>query len=183
MKLVLIGHSGSQFLVPASMYLVQKYMPMVELIGLNYQGNINDWSKYVADYLKTLEDEYIIFALDDYLLNNYLENGDFRYLFVAHEGFDNLKLCQCTPEEQEAYPVTTQYTIWKRKVLINILEHTTTPWDFEVKGSKIFKEKGYMADQVPLLNYDVHSGLSKRWEGVRLNGLNEEDIKIVQSLI
>ena len=33
------------------------------------KGGVSSWSKYIVDYLNGIEDEYIIFALDDYFLS------------------------------------------------------------------------------------------------------------------
>jgi len=185
LKIILIGHPGSQHIVKASTYLTAKYLPGFSITYLNYEGEINGWSKYVADYLKTLDDDKIIFALDDYLVSKEIDQ-------VLYEGYlevlDNVintvcaKLCTSTKEEHEEYPVTTQYCIWKRKDLIEILEHTTSPWDFEMRGSSIFRllnKLCYWRD-IPALEYDVHSALSNRWQGINLTGLKEEDINYLK---
>jgi len=178
MKIILIGYPGSQKLVPASKYLVDKYLTGFDVVWLNYTGEIEGWSKFVADYLQKLEDEKIIFALDDYLIA-----GTLQLLDVNFGQEVCAKLCYCTPEENEEYPVTTQYTLWNRKYLISLLEQTTNPWDFEIRGSRIFKATGMKMAHRPCLKYNVHSALSKGWEGVKLDGLNDEDIKEVQKRI
>lgn len=93
------------------------------------------------------------------------------------------KLCLCTEQENEEYPVTTQYTLWNREYLISLLEQITTPWDFEIKGSLLFKEQGKKMLHVPVAHYFTNSSLSSRWEGIRLDGLSEEDVKIIQQFI
>ena len=182
MKLLLIGYPGSQKIRKATEYLIKKYLPF-DITYLNYQGEIKDWSKAVSNLLKSIDDKYIILALDDYLLNAPINKAIFKRALQALGTYQNVKLCDCTGEEQEQYPVTTQYTIWDREILIEILGQTTTPWDFEMNGSRIFKEKGYKANKMPALSYYTNSSLSKRWEGVRLDGLNEEDINKVQELL
>ena len=90
-----------------------------------------------------------------------------------------MKLSESTWEEHQGYPVTTKYTIWNRQELIDLLSQTTTPWDFEINGSKLFKGKSNLAT---CIHYDNHSSLSGRWKGVNWNGVKEEDLKIIQNL-
>jgi hypothetical protein len=168
-KIVLVGYPGSQHIVPASKYLVNKYLPGYEAIYLNYTGAIEGWSKFVADYLKGLDDEKVIFALDDY----FISGADLDKLKVAWKWGDWVKLCETTEQEHEQYPVTTQYTIWTRELLIHILESTTTPWNFEMTGGKYIN---FTPDVYTCIYYDVHSALSNRWEGIHLDGLKHEDI-------
>jgi hypothetical protein len=178
MKLILVGYPGSQKIRKASEYLVKKYTDF-DVHWLVYGGEIQGWSQFIADYLKGLTDERIIFALDDYLISDYFDMG----LDLTMGDAVCVKLCEATAQENEEYPVTTQYCLWDREYLISLLEQTTSPWDFEIRGSRIFKEQGKELLHLPVLKYNTHSALSKRWEGVRLDGLNEEDIKEVQKLL
>lgn len=178
MKILLIGYPGSQKVVPASKYLVNKYLKGFDVYWQNYTGEINGWSKYVANCLKNITDEQVILALDDYLIAGTLQLLDINLAQAVCA-----KLCFCTEQENEEYPVTTQYTLWNRTYLIGLLEKTTTPWDFEITGSDIFKQENKQMIHRPVLKYNVHSALSKRWEGIDLKGLNEEDVKEVQKCI
>lgn len=175
MKIILVGYPGSQHIVPASKYLTNKYLPEFDVTYLNYTGEINDWAKFVADYLETIEDDKIIFALDDYLVAGQMDMDIFddledRLLTCA-------KLCHATNQENNEYPVTTQYTLWYRPVLIDCLRSINTPWEFEaikLGGTEIFGNA---------LPYYTNSCLSKRWNGIDLTGLSEEDRKEVEKLI
>lgn len=170
-KIILVGYPGSQHIVPVSRYLVEKYLPRFDVIYLNYEGEISGWSKFCADYLETLEDEKVIFSLDDYLVSG----ADLTKLRKAFSLGPCVKLCRSTPKEDVEYPVTTQYTVWDRILLIDILLKTTSPWDFEVNGSKLFTD----GETSTCVYYDVHTALSKRWEGVKLDGLSYEDINYI----
>ena len=177
MKLILVGHPGSQKIVPASKYLVKKYLPKFETIYLNYKGRINGWGTYIAGFLQYLTDEEIIFALDDYLISEPIDRT--KYLHARIDiGGDAVcvKLCHATPEENLEYPVTTQYTLWNREYLIGLLMRTYTPWRFEIEGSKMFDKTCLHR---PCIKYFTNSSLSSRWEGVRLDGLKTEDINYI----
>ena len=165
-KIVLVGSPRSQEIVPLSKYLVNKYLPY-EVVFLNHEGELNNWSKFVADYLETLPDEKVIFGLDDYLLCG----ANLGELELADGPC--VKLCETTWDEHKEYPVTTQYTLWDKQLLISILRQTTSPWDFEVNGSKLLPIKPAVKT---CIYYDTHSALSGRWEGINFNQVKAEDI-------
>lgn len=182
MKVILVGHPGSQHIVRASKFLVKKYLPF-EATYLNYEGPIEGWAKFVADHLEGLKDDLVIFALDDYLLSAPLDEELFAQ---GIQRFDAkkvacVKMCKSTGEEHRGYPVTTQYTIWRRQFLIWLLRQVGTPWEFEIRGSEIFRAtKNVSVCYAGMLDYPVHSCLSKRWEGVRTEGNKNEDIEFLK---
>lgn len=173
----MIGYPGSQKIRQGQEYLVKKYTTF-EPIYLNYQGPVEDWSKYLVGVLSMFKDKYIIFGLDDYLISHRM----MPLYPVLDEGIACAKLCECTESENEEYPVTTQFTFWNRETLIWLLEQTTTPWDFEINGSKIFKQNNLKMQHWPILQYYTNSSISSRWSGIRYEGLNEEDINEIQKL-
>lgn len=173
MQIILVGYPGSQHIVQASNYLIRKYLPGFVPTFLNYEGRIEGWSNFCADYLENLSDEKIIFTLDDY----FVSGASLIELKRAMKEGPCVKLCVTTEEEHLAYPVTTQYTIWDRKLLISILRNTTTPWDFEINGGH------FIGDIKPTVHtciyYDVHTALSARWKGIKVDGLSYEDINYI----
>jgi len=184
MKTILIGYPGSQVIVPASKYLTKKYLPEFDITYLNYEGPISGWAEYLANYLThDVKDQHIIFSLDDYLISGPIDS---QHFLLAESYIKNnqkvkcIKLCHSTPEEHQEYPCTTQYTIWDRDYLIWLLGQIKlsirTPWEFEINGSKIIT--GVM--QVPCIDYFTNSSISGRWEGVRLDGLKQEDINYLR---
>ena len=179
-KIILVGHPGSQQIVKVGKYLLGKYMPNFEAHWLSHDGNIDEWSNHIRIYLKSLEDEFIVFALDDYLVSGF--NKDIYTLAKArlkHE-IVAVKLCETNPQEQAEYPVTTQFTVWRRTSLMNLLEWTTNPWDFEVSGSRRFPEMNMESlHGYPAITYDTHSALSKKWEGVNWKGVKAQDMEYI----
>lgn len=191
MIVVLIGYPGSQKIVKASRWLTGKYLKPMCVIYLNYVNEIGGWARYVSAFLSFLQDEHIIFALDDYLIaDDYDKVGLFDAMVeINKEDVACVKLCKSTPQEHFEYPITTQYCIWKREYLISLLRRPgiETPWEFEITGSKIFKMESRMSYakkvvHIPCLKYFTNSSISARWEGVRLDGLKEEDIKELKQL-
>ena len=186
MKVILIGYPGSQIIVPASRYLASKYLPGFDLHYLNYVGDKEGWSRFVGTYLTHFNDEFVIFALDDYLLAEPLNKQVYDYGMERLKNDSTVmavKLFECTPEEHESYPVTTQYTIWRREKLIELMVRTRDPWHFEMTGSRIFSTMGWKSVHLyPALKYNTSSALSNRWSGIRWDGVKEEDLKIIQNL-
>jgi hypothetical protein len=178
MKVFLVGYPGSQIIVPASRYLTTKYLPAYfKVTYLNYKGPIKEWASSLVTFLSFLTDEKIIFALDDYLLAAPIDLGKYGDAEAEVKGdVVCVKLCKCNEKDQKEYPVTTQYCIWNREYLIDLLKEVTTPWEFEIKGSKIFGKTSIVRE---CLDYFTNSSLSSRWKGVRLDGLNMEDINIL----
>ncbi len=192
LKVVLIGHPASQKIVPASKYLTGRYLDVIrnsyphthklfDIIYLNHRGAPENWAHYVATFLEYFEDEHVILALDDYLLADFIDMDAYTKAVVDVTG-DAVcaKLCECTAEEHIGYPVSTQYTIWNREFLIKLLKAVRTPWEFELRGSEIFKQHGMVALYRPCLKYFTNSCLSSRWEGIRLDGLKDEDINYLK---
>ena len=181
MLIILIGYPGSQHIVPASRYLAKKYLPGFDIIYFNYTGEINGWSKYLADYFLKLTDKYVIMALDDSLLIGPINIDIYNSaLNKMSEEVVCIKLCSNTPEELEEYPVTTQYCIWDREFLIKLLSETSSPWDFEMRGSMIFKTWDKKTLVETCLDYPVNSALSNRWQGVKTESNNPDDIKYLR---
>lgn len=179
MKCLLIGYSGSQRIVPASKFLTDKYLPF-NCTYINYKGDVNKWSTFLAGYLTALTNKHIIFALDDYLISDAIDMEAFNSgkLYLSDEVVC-VKLCECTPQEHAEYPVTTQYTIWDREYLIELLGKVENPWQFEIFGSRLFDKKVH---HQPCIKYFTNSSISSRWEGVRLEGLKEDDITELKRL-
>lgn len=180
MKIILIGYLGSQIIVPASKYLTSKYLKGFDIVYLNYTGAISGWSNFLSAYLSTLTDENIIFALDDYLVAAPIDINKYNSA-LSEMGGDVVcvKLCKSTLQEHEEYPVTTQYTIWNRNYLIELLSQPEikNAWDFEMKGSKIFNKKCLLRT---CIDYFCNSSISGRWNGVRFDGLKEDDVKYIK---
>jgi hypothetical protein len=177
-KTILIGYPGSQCIVKASKFLTDKYLPSYfDIYYKNYEGPIEEWAEYVKSLLRGAPDDKVIFSLDDYLIADHIDIA--KYHAAEHELTGDVvcvKLCQSTEQEHRDYPVTTQYCIWDREYLFNLLGKVRTPWEFEIKGSRIFDKQVLLR---PCLNYHTNSSISARWQGINFEGLKPDDIKIL----
>ncbi len=178
MKCILVGYKLSQCVVPVNKYLAAKYLKGFDMVYLNYEGLIQDWGKQLAEFLKEFTDDYIIFSLDDFFVS---EPIDMKVYLEAEKQLGGevvcVKLCHATQQEHLEYPVVAQYCLWNREYLIWLLSQCTRPWDFEFDGMKLFKKKVLLR---PCIVYDTRSAISGRWHGIRLDGLNDEDISYIK---
>lgn len=192
--------------------MVDKYLPKeFDVYWLNY-GKYNDklfrgkyveldyrqldgayaWARYIKEYILKLEDEKIIFSLDDYLLTKPLKIekynqlvdainneivcarlnycGEYRYKAIQGREYFNA---------QDGYLCVAQYCIWNRWALISILEKVKTPWEFEEEGTKIMRERRWktIGFKESVLDYPVTGALSRKWGGIRTIDNNPEDIQ------
>ena len=219
MKVFLVGHKGSKKILQASSYLAKKYLPSdFEIFYVNFGyfderklneckylniGNfrfkgINSWSYYMYQLFNNIDDEYVIFSLDDYLLSKKLNEDNFNSLLKnlkLNENYVSAEL-SISPEEKYSdtyssndiyvYPdsysftVNTQYRVWKREYLCEIFKITTNPWSFEIDGSKFLNESNYksISHCSNVLNYPEISSLSNRNKNkISVLGNKDQDIK------
>lgn len=123
------------------------------------KGGSQSWTKYIANFLKTIDDEYIIFALEDFIPTDYLnldrisevlswhnrnnrkpigrfELGWDTMMSVEHEVVQNMNGYDIIEAKQNSmYRISTQTSIWNRKYLIKYMDRRWTPWQFEIDGS------------------------------------------------
>lgn len=181
MKTILIGYEGSKKILAASSYLLNKYMPgefeffflnfgdyagdlvAGEYVSLDVQqmGGSESWSRYLIDYLSKLDDELIIFGLDDYLLSNFIDFDAYEDLLDYIEDdysigaaklgispsyriadYEMLNDHVYALKKEANYSATTQLCVWRRKFLIDVLSRVQNPWQFELMGSDYIKSTG-----------------------------------------
>ena len=179
MLITFIGSSQSDPIIKASKYLADKYLPGFSKVYLKYDGDLGEWSKYLADFMDTLTDEFVMFGMDDYLFCDFINMEIFNEALKEIGGdVACVKLNKSTPEEHEEYPVTTQLSIWNREYLIWILRQTNSPWNFERRGSQLFDKKCLLRT---CIDYDCNSATSFRWQGYKLDGLSTEDVEFLKT--
>lgn len=194
-----VTSSASEWIIPAQKWLFDKYAPEFEVEYLNVKDNpIENWGKKVASMIPN-DQEFVVFGLDDYLPNNKIELHDFydallimkseksldrfelswgaskKQGFIKTKGvwYDYLKYGEETP-----YSVSCQFSIWRTKSLIEVLNRSTTPWDFEVK-----QRCNAACFDFPVFRYIEESAISKRQPNkVNVLGLRPSDLKSLQSL-
>lgn len=198
-----VGHYGSKKILKASSYLNRKYLP--EEINLRYlnfgyykTSNLHGydfqsfgyfgsskkyWSANICKVLKSISDEFVLLALDDFFLSKKLNINNFMYLFKQLQSSDEFVSAELTLSPMDkafgsnksnsllyVYPdtfgfsINTQWRIWKREYLISILEQTTDAWNFEIKGSSILNNSNFKSISCykPILDYPEISSITQR---------------------
>ena len=216
----LVGYRNSKKIISASAYLIKKYIPNeINTTFLNY-GNFNGktfnsnyeklgnfrfggadtWGKYLSKYFEEIEDEFLIFGLDDYFISKNLNQDSFDKVLEAIQSSKKIANVQLSFSSNQInknyltkennilylkrdsdYSAVTQWSIWRRSVLLNILKNIKSPWEFELKGSKILNKLNLntVITDPPVLIYPDASALSSRNKtkvsilGIKKNDINE----------
>lgn len=200
MKLIISGWKGSHKVIPASAYLIDKYLGnMFDVSWICNEGDANNWSAQVRDYLSTLDDELIILGMDDMLLSGPIDVRLYNKLLnLCKNDVICAKLCTSDfhkPSEYEMlddevmilnntaqYSAVGQYCIWNRKFLIDLLEKTTNAWHFEGEGSRLLNATGkkVIGTKIPTIPYPDRSSMSRQWPGkIRVTGNPDKDIEFL----
>jgi hypothetical protein len=214
MKVILVGYPGSKKIISTSSYLINKYLPKDfdiyflnfgdydgEIVRGNYisldteqKGGVSSWARYIADYLSSFDDNFIIFSLDDYFLSKPLDKESYEKLLNLMKTDDSIGAAKLgiTPsyrtddytiifddiyvlKKGAVCPATTQYNIWNRKFLISLLEKISNPWEFE--GLNNLDKLVIGSLSIPL-KYPEPSSLSSRHpEKINVFGNSVEDIE------
>jgi hypothetical protein len=121
------------------------------------------WSLRLRRILVGIEDEFIILGLDDFFLSRNLKIQSYEKLMRAM-AMDANVVCahlSISPERKyfgkefefsevpgvfelvknTPYLISTQYSIWRKDYLVELLSNVRTPWEFEVQGSKILSKQ------------------------------------------
>ena len=88
-------------------------------------------------------------------------------------------------ERYTDYRISTQPSLWNKDFLIEILKNTTSPWDFEINGTKYSNNLHYQvlafADETyeKFPTYWIHKGaVSRQYPGkINVLGIDLETIK------
>ena len=110
-------------------------------------GKENDWFYRTIKSLESIDEDYVLFLLEDYFLskNQYNKTYDSIIDYMYSENIYYYQLSSVQSKSKEAvadynkdisYPISLQAAIWNRKEFLNILyeiydKGAKTPWEFE----------------------------------------------------
>ena len=146
------------------------------------------WGKRMRGALEKVKTKYVFFTLDDYYYSQKLSKEFFNWLLLFMDREKANKLCLTPVPDWAAYKYTetvdtikrmssdsnwltsVQPAIWRTDHLLNTLEDSYSPWDFEITGSEKlrYKETGHYViklDEQVYFNF-VRQGKNKTegWE-------------------
>tara|TARA_R100000951_G_scaffold116779_2_gene130722 strand:- start:3155 stop:4867 length:1713 start_codon:yes stop_codon:yes gene_type:complete len=192
-------------IVKINSYLFNKYWPNAQVVYLGFsppkfeffnvnhsfyslaskqEGGAQCWTRYLHNFFKDIQDEIVLFLIDDYLLCKQpsLRQLDLALKFIKNNKnigrfdltFDsqveggylklNAKLSQdstiIVKKPDAEYRISTQPALWKREYLLRFLDHDWTPWEFELKGTNLanknnFKEQTFAFYDQKMCNYPL----------------------------
>lgn len=174
--------------VRVTSYLFEKYWPghEIDFIGFAHpsyalpenhkfisiapkqEGGSKKWTRYIAEYVNSMTEEFLIFSLDDFFPCCSLDEQMFAVIVEKMKNNSNIgRFClsydafnYCSHELVEMrdgyniisidksalYRISTQPALWRKDYLLKFLEHDWSPWNFEINGSQLsstFKEEVY----------------------------------------
>lgn len=149
-------------------------------------GNFNDypvnkWSDGLIHFLHMIDDEIVLFLMDDYWLNRTVDDhaivtlthymqqhGDIARLDLSSDRFgaafwfehgrvENTDLIRSDPATP--YHFSYQAGLWRKSLLLDCLETGETPWQSEINGDARIKARRYLVlgTKQPPLRYTIAS--------------------------
>lgn len=220
MKVLLGGWEGSKKLVSACSYLVSKYLgndfdvyflntgPFEgklycgQYVDIGQVGNTaEEWMKAMVRFFESLDDEFIIWASDDFLLSRKIDMDIYNKilnkmkedpkiacgklclsLFHKPSEYDEIGDDMFMLNETAQYSSVVQLNIWRREPLIHFMKISSTPWDFELDGSKRLNESGWkvIGSFDSALKYPDRTAMSKTHPGkVSVLGNKVDDVEFL----
>jgi hypothetical protein len=150
-----------------------------ELVRTILVGHNSSWSDDIAKALTQIDNEYIIFTLEDFILKDKVDHvGINELLMEAKENyFDYLRLVLRPPPRllnksmkysrldiREPYAITTQASIWRRSYLISLLVAGESIWEFELNAPlKLSVNDGLYCTNCDIFPYGHHSVERGKW--------------------
>lgn len=152
------------------------------------------WAKRMLDGISVANTEFIFFILEDYFfhypysyekMSNWLMDMDkfeINRLQISPSEFQLYEEIENTPyhklKTKSNYLISMQPSLWRKSFLMNVLKEEYSPWDFELKGSSLLKNKehGIFIDRdIPNVYFNaIRKGFkkSKGWdEFIKKEGL------------
>lgn len=120
------------------------------------------WSSRLKNCLETIKDDFIIFSLEDYFIQDIVKTDRIEECLQYMKDHQDVAVCRLfnnsDPEDQlqdEVIPdffiadrnvgfrLETQFALWNRKILLSFIDESESPWEFEAKGSKRIVDTQY----------------------------------------
>ena len=115
------------------------------------------WSERLYNCLKNIDTEYIIFSLEDFFLQDYVDEDTLEKCYQWMEENHNIAVFRLYPSVNPAliktdkyenfriadntigFRLDTQAALWRREDLMSFIDLKETPWQFEEIGTQRIK--------------------------------------------
>lgn len=114
-------------------------------------GSDESWSGNVKKVIKKINADYVLFLLEDFFLNDYVDTSKILEMFSLVKSL-NIEMLRIRTNpgpdiksansavgivlKQTPYRVSTQAAIWKKSCFFSLLDDRESIWQFEWEGSK-----------------------------------------------
>lgn len=171
-----------------------------EFVKIKDTDDTRRWTKSIHDYVKTQNDEYFGFALDDYLPASPAnqETIDELMEYARSHKVGRISIQFLSPFDEEAfgpqtfpleghiiqqyhntlYRISCQSSIWNREYFLKVFNHNWSPWNLELRGSKRAFHDDYetIGANPPPMNWGWGGALSAKWPGkINMRDVSQED--------
>jgi hypothetical protein len=181
---------------PFEIYLTNELYSQSRIgkVNLMNLGGGLDWSSLLIRALKVLKTDYVLFTLDDFLLRKKVNTNEILDLLATMDS-SQINMMRLIPRPgpdyrlknidsygaiaiNAQYRVSTQASLWKKEVLLKILQNGESPWEFEEKGTERAKtipnfycvwESPY-----PYYHHAIQRGKWFPWDAVFFKRMNIE---------
>lgn len=131
--------------------------PNLNIEVCNYGDNCT-WSERLYKTLKRIDTKYIIFSLEDFFLLDYVRQDIIEKCVNWMENDSDIVECRLHGSEYDGlveseeyapfrfagsdtpYRLDTQVALWNREALMNFIDQSENPWQFEGDGTKRIKD-------------------------------------------
>lgn len=161
-------------------------------------GDIKEWGLSIKKALKLVQADYVLLLFEDFFINkkidSFLINKYFK--FMIENDLDYFRLKASPPplkkriispnigkiKFMDAYNCSCQPAIYKKEVLIKLIEDDFTPWDFEIKGSinNYRLKKSFVGVYQDVISFYVGI-IGGEWNDTINQFLQEHDLEFIQS--
>ena len=123
-------------------------------------GEDKTWSIAFRQALNTIDAEYVLIIMEDYLLQHPVNSNDFESAisYMKKEKIDCLRTYPCpepneyygmmnnlkigTVSKKAMYRISLQAAIWRKEYIMSIIDDKDSAWQFEHMGSKRSQSDG-----------------------------------------
>jgi hypothetical protein len=166
------------------------------------QIGLNSWTRNLYNYFVSIDDEFVIFGLEDFLPVCPFDMDVLMTAFAImvkdpNIGRYELGTGHCWHKEttdiytgknftvyeygfDSLYRISTQNSIWRRRYLLQYLNFDRTPWEFEVEGSREAQHDGVEVIAThgrSAWRWDFSALSGKYPDKVNIEGINRDDIE------
>lgn len=161
-EVIILGYKVPEFPLPER----YKYISMSDV----QTGGVNSWSTYLKNYFESIDDDIIMWGIDDHLVVDSVNSDIISYFikkmkedasigrvgltrgistreYTIVEKFKDWDVIELTQHESQnspfAYRIDCNFGLWRREYLLKYLQSGWTPWQFEVDGSKLARNDGW----------------------------------------